>query len=290
MMQLIAGLSLMLISILATYAFPSSITTSPFASRCAGAKRQILAAIRSIGSDEPVVPMSYIPTTPAALRDIVQEAAFLARWGPILRPDYALGADGARIVSSLTSSQSNHARARPPASTIGPEVVIDEELSVGRCWLMSVSGQLGLSTPTVIYPQYVTIDHIPRQIAIDIGRAPRHLILWGVVDGQSNLRRFRSLSTHDAFSQVPVHLASHGRSAPLITANLAFAALAIFEYDIASGWPTQTFPVFEHIRDSQMDFGVFVLEVVDNWGGSDTCLYRVRIHGEPAVIASQREH
>lgn len=286
MMRLIIGLSLVFMTILAVYALPSSITTSSLASRCAGAKRQIFAAIHSLGqdSDEPVVPLS-IPTTPAALRGIVQEAALLARWGPVLRPDYALGADGARIMASLTSSRSE----RPPSSTIGPEVVIDEELTIGRCWTTSDSGQLGISMPTLIYPHYVTIDHIPRQLAIDIGRAPRHLVLWGVVDGQSNVRKFRSLSTHDAISQVPFNLAPYGRSAPLVTANNAFVALATFEYDIVNDWPTQTFPVFDHIRDSQMDFGVFVLEIVDNWGGSDTCLYRVRIHGQPAIIAPQRE-
>ncbi|KAI0364052.1 hypothetical protein BV20DRAFT_983397 [Pilatotrama ljubarskyi] len=66
-------------------------------------------------------------------RDVAREAAILARWGPVLHPDFALRAVGGRITQSLTSPP-ERSRSRSPERNIGPEVVIDEDLTIGRCW------------------------------------------------------------------------------------------------------------------------------------------------------------
>ncbi|KAJ8457606.1 hypothetical protein ONZ51_g11426 [Trametes cubensis] len=219
-------------------------------------------------------------------RDLAKDAAFIARWGPVLHPDYALRANGGRIVSSLTSSPKG-LRSTLPIPTPEPEVVIDEDMSIGRCWTTAVSGQLGISTSVLIHPRNITIDHIPRQIALDIDRAPRHMVLWGVIDGLSNIQRFCSLLTDGPEAEVLLERGPRGQTYPPLTGNHAFIALATFEYDISLESPTQTFAVFKVVATSDMDFGIFVLEVLDNWGAQDTCLYRVRIHGEPAEVQSQ---
>ncbi|KAI0827481.1 hypothetical protein BC628DRAFT_1303745, partial [Trametes gibbosa] len=198
------------------------------------------------------------------------------------RPDYALAANGGKIIPALTSPHVDRSRQRspPPSHTPGPEAVIEDDTAIGRCWTISRSGQVGLSTPAVIYPTHVTIEHIPRHVAVDIGRAPRHMILWGVVDGLPNVHRLGWLHDHHDM-EFPLDTPFQARFAPPISATYAFVALAAFEYDISSDSPIQTFAVYDRIMASQMDFGIFVLEVVDNWGGVDTCLYRIQLHGEP---------
>ncbi|KAH9846924.1 hypothetical protein C2E23DRAFT_692683, partial [Lenzites betulinus] len=197
------------------------------------------------------------------------------------RPDYALRANGARIYPELTwQPEQARSRAPSPTSMIGPEVVIDEDISIGRCWSVPTTGQVGIRTFVLVHPTHVTIDHIPRQVALDIDRAPRRVVLWGVVDGLPNIHGLDSLRTLDPDLQLPFNLVPHGRTSPRLAGNYAFVALAAFEYDINND-PTQTFAVFDHITSLHMDFGLFVLEVVDNWGANDVCLYRIRIHGEP---------
>ncbi len=288
--QLIVASFLLLIAILAYSPSFLSVDISLLPSSYAEATQQVIAAIWNLKHDEPPMSSTSVSThAPAALESIAREAALLTRWG-VLRPDYALQAHGGRILLDLTASRQDQARSRSTTPTVGPEVVIDEDLTIGRCWSTAPAGQVGFSTPTLIYPQFVTIDHIPRQLSLDIGCAPRRMVLWGVLDGIFNFRRFQSLSARHLDLQAPFNLTPRGRNAPSVTGDHAFVVLAAIEYDIGGDWPTQTFPIFDHILESRMDFGVFVLEVVDNWGSVDTCLYRVRIHGEPAEIISQGKH
>ncbi|KAH9854808.1 hypothetical protein C2E23DRAFT_725559, partial [Lenzites betulinus] len=199
------------------------------------------------------------------------------------RPDYALNANGGKIFPTLTSPASEGSRQHivPHNAYTETELVISEDMAIGRCWAAPIKSQIGLSTGTLIYPTHVTIEHIPRQIAIDIERAPRHVVVWGVVDGLSNMRRFkRFLYTHGT-QAAPL---LRGRTMPPISSTHTFMPLAAFEYNIWGNSPTQTFPVFDSIATSQMDFGIFVVEVIDNWGGTDICLYRVQVHGKPAAL------
>ncbi|KAJ8457004.1 hypothetical protein ONZ51_g11789 [Trametes cubensis] len=230
---------------------------------------------RNTAQNSPVPPKPSCTLPPENVHDIATDAAFLARWGPVLSPDYALRANGGRIVPSLTSPRS---RSAPSTTIFDPEIVIDEEISVGRCWAIAVGGQLGLSTSVLIHPRNVTIDHIPRHIALDIGRAPRHMILWGVVDGHSNLQRFRTLLKNDPEAGALLELGTDGRTSPPLSGSHAFIALTTFEYDVSIDSPSQAFPVSKYISMSNMDFGIFVLEVIDNWGATDTCLYRKTQH------------
>ncbi|KAJ8456370.1 hypothetical protein ONZ51_g12168 [Trametes cubensis] len=236
-------------------------------------------------SDAPTPPTHACSSPTFAFRTD-ETLVVAARWGPALRLDYALSANGGKIVLPLTSSERPRRRSLP--ATPGPEVVINEDSSIGSCWTVGVSGQVGISTSAVIYPTHVTVEHIPRQIAMDIGRAPRRLILWGVVDGLSNVHKHRLLMGNhktDLLSNSPLR----SYHAPPLTDNHAFVALAEAEYDISDSSPVQTFAVDHRVVESRMDFGIFVLEIVDNWGGSDTCLYRVQIHGEAAPVDIRRE-
>ncbi|CDO76816.1 hypothetical protein BN946_scf185033.g13 [Trametes cinnabarina] len=223
------------------------------------------------------------PESPCLLPDIetiLQASIRKAFKGPVLLQDYALEADGGKVLTSLTTPLPRSEKRVSSFSTgqpFGPEVVIDDTLAIGRCWSTTVPSQVGLSTPMLIHPTNVTIDHIPRELAVDIGRAPRRMTLWGVVDGKPNHAHYKSI--------IAARGKTGGSKAPSLTSGHIFLSLACFEYDINADLHVQTFPVSQDIIDSGMDFGVFVLELLDDWGASSVCLYRVRIHGTPATLS-----
>lgn len=184
--------------------------------------------------------------------------------------DYALAAHGGVIVDELTSPvDGSHIHS-------SPEQVLSDDTHIGRCWLFPGSrGQISINIPDLIYPTHVSVEHIPRVVAADIGQAPRRMILWDIVEGEEDQGIFKRLE--DATN------GARGRNRPPATREeYVFVELADFEYNITSPRNVQTFPVRGDLRAAGVDTGLFVLEIVDNWGSDSTCVYRVRVHGEPS--------
>lgn len=204
----------------------------------------------------------------------IDEAVYRART-PVPLRDYALAADGGMIVDELTSPLNG------PYTHSTPALVLDDDTRIGHCWLFSGSqGQIGISTPAFIHPTNVTIEHIPRAIAADIRQAPRKMILWGVVDGLENQWIYKTVGERTR--------GTLGRNHPPVTRDeYSFVELADFVYDITHSRDVQTFAVRSEYRNIGMDVGLFVLEIVDNWGAESTCVYRVRIHGETGLAVSR---
>ncbi|RPD55936.1 hypothetical protein L227DRAFT_509208 [Lentinus tigrinus ALCF2SS1-6] len=184
--------------------------------------------------------------------------------------DFAFAADGARIVPALTSVDASPQKANPP------DVVLRDNLAGGRCFSFGTHGQVGVTIPELIYPTHLTLEHIPKCVAEDIGQAPRSIRWWGAVDGKHNQERYKEyVATTAGQSASP--------TAPSLTHGYTFIHLGDFEYDVHGGEHVQTFAMRDLVHVSDMYFGVFVVEVLDNWGSSSTCLYRLRIHGQVAA-------
>lgn len=185
------------------------------------------------------------------------------------RPDFALRAVGARIAPELTTGCTK--TFSWTCGTDDPNIAIDDDVRVGRCWhVQSLPAQLAIVLPAVISPSHVTVEHLP-PVVPDISDAPRNMTLWGIVDGRSNRALYEDvLHTHPDL---------HGVEHPHIARNHLYAPLTSFTYDIHGEDPVQTFVISEAYAAAQMTFAVFVLELHNNWGGTSTCLYRVRIHG-----------
>ncbi|KAH9895967.1 hypothetical protein C8Q73DRAFT_745131 [Cubamyces lactineus] len=205
----------------------------------------------------------------------VESAITRALRDPVGLRDFALLADGARLIPELTFPSRERVGGRLPRAT-SPEIALVDDLHVGNCWSFAGErSQLGLRLSEIIYPTYVTVDHIPAEIAADAGNAPRSMVLWGAVDGMANENRLQQLR-----DTVPA-LAPGSRVTPPVSHGYKYVPLVSFEYDIWAPSHVQTFRVDQWIKDSRMDFGVMILEIAGNWGGNGTCLYRVRIHGQP---------
>jgi hypothetical protein len=190
--------------------------------------------------------------------------------------DFALRSAGGRVILKITTPpalQSNWLSSlwhrRHSVIPYAPEAAIIDDLHMDSCWRISGgSGQLGISLSEPILVTHVTIDHLSKDMTSDIQLAPRRMVLWGVIDGTDN-----TVKARQHFSGMP-------NNGPLISGGYSYVQLRVLEYDIHAPIHLQTFAIAEDVRALGMDFGVVVLEILNNWGGSDTCLYRVRIHGK----------
>ncbi|KAI0355762.1 hypothetical protein OH77DRAFT_1424712 [Trametes cingulata] len=221
---------------------------------------------------DPVEPsIALTPAVKVAVEELVLSTIRAQQASHRAPPDYALRAHGGRVALPLTSG--------PRGSFLSPRdddpgIAIDDDVHAGKCWeIKTLPSQLGIRLARVLRPTHISVEHLPNEVAVNIDQAPRNMTLWGVVEGNRNQEIYASLEG--------AGLPGYDRRAPLIAQGLLWAPLASFVYDINAGNPVQTFPVLLPVVDSMLSFGVVAVEVLSNWGGSSTCLYRVRIHGDP---------
>ncbi|KAL7284239.1 hypothetical protein ACG7TL_001521 [Trametes sanguinea] len=175
------------------------------------------------------------PDIPSSVMEYVERVVHLALRDPVRMRDFALYADGARIVHSLTASHLTKSAIKHVGSAHSPEVALSDDNHIGRCWSSArKGGQLGIVLPELVRPTHVTIDHIPAEIAAMPGQAPRDMRLWGVIDGDVNHDIFQSLTK----SATPSTMNYRG---PPVSGGYQFVQLATIEYDINALAQIQTF-------------------------------------------------
>ena len=200
----------------------------------------------------------------------LERGLFLLHQDDVGRKDYASRLNGGTIVMNLTTltDSKNH-----------PLAVLDQDVRDGRCWTINgSSGQLGVHFQQHILIHNVTIDHLPKELALEsMRKAPRLLIVWGVLD-----------ETHEGLTLEtarPAITILRSRSTPPIDGGFTYTPLALIEYNIDQPLShIQTFPVFDSVTRCRIGFKIVVFEIVNNWGDSATCLYRARIHGTPLPL------
>lgn len=229
----------------------------------------------------------------------------VARYGTqdfVSRADFALHSAGARPIPHLTSGtlelrpSTLHRQILGLITGYGYEVgrspitALHQDLHSGNCWPMAGSyGQLGvmLVFPTIISD--ITIDHVAKEVAFDLSTAPREMEVWGQVDGEENLEKVATWRAEQVMRRQAAKEAGEAISEAdaeevypsLLPKDVPFIRLASFTYDIHAYSNIQTFPVRQVIRDLDLDIGIVVLVIKNNWGKDGyTCLYRFRVHGE----------
>ena len=80
--------------------------------------------------------------------------------------------------------------------------------------------------------------------------------------------------------------ATHLRARNGTYTKFHFAQLASVEFKRPSHSSVQTVPILSHMKLSTIDFNVFILEILTNWGGKRTGLKRLQIHGSPVSAVS----
>ena len=200
------------------------------------------------------------------VNSIVLEA-LQSQWSP---RDYALSSEGSRIIAALTLGDGSSSAASPHPAT----VILRDNSNGGRCWAFSdLPGQVAIRLPFNIRPLDITIDHAPPNAVSDIHQAPRHIRAWIALDGEENRVRYDQLSAQASRPDYPPP------SIPSTMSGYVFVPLIDLEYNIHAAQNVQKFPVYGHIVEAELDAGVFVFQILENWGSSSTCMYRIRIHG-----------
>lgn len=150
---------------------------------------------------------------------------------------------------------------------------------MGTCWDMSCSdGQLGISLAHPVVITHVMIDHIPQEFASDIEQAPKLAVLWGAVDSKANWDKTVGLEIMHPIEFG--HLLSLCQGPPA-AGGLTYICTASIHliWHIQRGVDAEI-PCYTGDSTAKDWFRRVVFEVLDNWGGTSTCLYQVCIHSE----------
>ncbi|XP_014801714.1 PREDICTED: SUN domain-containing protein 1 isoform X4 [Calidris pugnax] len=193
--------------------------------------------------------------TEAQVQIIVNNALKLYSQDKIGLVDFALESGGGSILSTRCSE--THETKTALISLFGvplwyfsqsPRVVIQPDMYPGNCWAFKGSqGYLVIRLSMKIYPTAFTMEHVPKALspAGNITSAPRNFAVYGLDD------EYQEEGT----------------------------LLGQYVYD-QDGEPLQMFPV---MQKSETAFQIVELRILSNWGHAVyTCLYRFRVHGEPA--------
>lgn len=188
------------------------------------------------------------------VKEIVHRAISLYRADGIGLADYALESSGASVLNTRCSETYKTRSACLSLFGIplwyhseSPRTVIQPELYPGKCW--AFRGSQGFLVISLSYPVTitdVTLEHIPKDLS-PTGRldsAPKDFSVYGV-----------SNETEDG------------------------KLLGTFTYD-QDGEPIQTFK----LPEASDVYSMVELRVLSNWGHLEyTCVYRFRVHGQPAL-------
>ncbi|XP_037369449.1 SUN domain-containing protein 2 [Talpa occidentalis] len=169
--------------------------------------------------------------------------------------DYALESGGASVVSTRCSETYETKTALLSLFGIplwyhsqSPRVILQPDVHPGNCW--AFQGPQGFAVVRLsarIRPTAATLEHVPK-----------------------------SLSPNSTISSAPKDFAIYGFDEDLQQEG---TLLGQFTYD-QDGEPIQTF----YFQDPKMaTYQVVELRILTNWGHPEyTCIYRFRVHGEPA--------
>jgi Sad1 / UNC-like C-terminal len=181
-----------------------------------------------------------------------------------LSHDFASLNTGAVVSPKLTT---------PGFEPVAPSTVLGN--STGACWSFRGNvGTFGLVLDAAnVMPSHVVIHHWLFNSTTSLSRAPRQVIVWGMVDGDQNMKAYSS--ARRAFTS---HLA---RVPPFpISKGGVFVPLGDIDFDITAPSLRQTVPLYSEVRSWGIDFGVLVLDIRSNWGGDVTSLCSVHVYGQ----------
>ncbi|GJQ11534.1 hypothetical protein GpartN1_g4077.t1 [Galdieria partita] len=185
----------------------------------------------------------------------------LTQYYKLTKQDYALSSEGAKVLSSTPSKfrqQTRYWLARmaslldPSLNTTAlrypkePETVLSDNVSVGSCWAFAgKSAMITIQLSKIIQPVAFSLEHsidVDSQNALN---APKLFRVYLIQDNKSeNRQRVEWL-------------------------------VGTYHYRIEKGG-RQLFPLRFH---NLPYVDKIRLEIVDNYGGSYTCIYRFRVHG-----------
>ena len=152
-----------------------------------------------------------------------------------------------------------------------PKAALTRWEEFGDCWCaapnpMKGYARLGISLPRLMFPKQVTVEHAPMSMSPtgNVNNAPRNIELWAETD--QPIRQHYGQSHNKCLD--PADLRGRG-----------YVCLGTFKYNIHASNHVQTFDL-----DAELSVPTsrVVVQVTSNWGAPNTCIYRMRLHGDDA--------
>ncbi|KAJ3555323.1 hypothetical protein NM688_g2645 [Phlebia brevispora] len=150
---------------------------------------------------------------------------------------------------------------------------LDGVVDLAHCWIFQgAEAQLAIRLSN-----YSTVTRIAIEqpyVADEVARSPRQIAVWGLVDGAEDEAHLAGheevykslLSRMHTTEDRPVH-------------GHQFVPLAAFTYDAASAG-LQTFAVFHSVAALDLEYGVILVKILNNWGGESTRFCHIGVFGD----------
>ncbi|XP_065535754.1 SUN domain-containing protein 3-like [Lathamus discolor] len=189
----------------------------------------------------------------SAVQEIINQVVEKLEENQVPMTDYALKSSGAAVIPEYTSPSYRNTAYKISLFSLtvmdyvrSPELILEKENHLGNCWPFHGSqGHVFIKLSVPVIPRAVTLDHVsgPALHGDGISSAPKDFAVYGVTEEQEE----------------------------------QFLGQFVF---LAPLNPTQTF----QLKNEHSGFVNYILlQVLSNWGHPDyTCIYRFRVHGDPA--------
>jgi hypothetical protein len=226
-------------------------------------------------ADHDVILARLEPFQTAAHSQRLQASA--ATFGLVVMQDFALVSSGAFYIPLLTSQFDATSSSSADQHKNSPNLALTAD-APGSCWRLPRSkGHLGIGFKSPVIVTHISIDHPFIQSSNTMFNAPRDIVVWGFLEHDENLQRYRSvyLDVDDEPPHEVIEVA-HRQNPSGSFIKLVHIEYSPFDREL----PVQTFPVYQNILRAGFDFGLIVVEIRGNWGATETCLCRVRVHGK----------
>lgn len=182
---------------------------------------------------------------------------------------------------------------REPPSAVA---ALEPWFEAGNCWCASpwedkpVKGILGQRAPVLqlgvliarpIYPATITIEHAPAEAVLNIRNAPHTMELWVSINNATIRDEVYSVSRDIFAARGAQEYPPASTNTDGIELDQTYVRIGRWVYDPRLPNHVQTFPLQVRLDDFGVGIQRLAVRALTNWGEDYTCLYRVRLHGEP---------
>ncbi|KAL2830077.1 hypothetical protein BDW59DRAFT_141732 [Aspergillus cavernicola] len=202
-------------------------------------------------------------------------------------------------------ARTKHLHQQPPLAALTPWE------DFGECWCSALKdtgmSQLGIILGRRIIPKEVVVEHMPKGATLKPEVAPRQMELWARYRYVANGARPYRWSISAILRGMPSNIAGQDTLTPdrkalrgpvMEALRLAwrgesddkfsndphlgqdFYRIGKWNYDINDPTHIQKFPVHVVLDSDELRVDKVVFRVNSNWGGNETCLYRLKLHGQ----------
>jgi len=141
--------------------------------------------------------------------------------------------------------------------------------------------QLGVLIAHEVYPDKITIEHAPAEAVYNIRSAPRTMELWASITNTTIRDQVYTASQEIWAARGAQEFPPASTIEDGIALNASYVRIGRWVYDPRLSNHVQTFPLQVLLEDFGVGVQRLVVRALTNWGEEWTCLYRVRLHGEP---------